>query len=220
MRKEKNIIQKYSDSTELSSSSISRMNRRRFISLSALIGIGASIPLHSCLLDNRPEITAKRDPNLLSEKEWETLIAVQESLFPHEEDAPGASDINAAGYFQWFITDPYIDPAEIRFKTKGLSRLNEESIKLYKDDFPNLSEIDQEAVLNSVSKISWGKSWMSTMLLLIFEALLTDPIYGANTDEKGWKWLDYTPGIPRPEKGKTYRDYTLNKGTKISSNDV
>ncbi len=196
------------------------MNRRRFISLSALIGIGASIPLHSCVLDSRPEITAKRDPNLLSEKEWDTLIAVQESLFPHEENAPGAADINAAGYFQWVISDPLIDPAEIKFKIKGLFRLNEESMKLFMDDYSELNEKDQETVLNTISKISWGKSWMSTMLLLIFEALLTDPIYGANTDEKGWKWLDYTPGIPRPEKGKTYRDYTLNNGTKISSNDV
>ena len=216
MKKEKNIIQKYSDSAELSSDSISRMNRRRFISLSALIGIGASLPLHSCLLDNRPEISAKRDPNLLSEKEWNTLIAVQESLFPHEENAPGAADINAAGYFQWVLADPEMDPSEIKFKKKGLSRLNEACKELYDSDFSALNEEEKEAGLEHITTESWGRSWISTMLLHIFEALLSDPIYGGNSNEAGWKWLNYTPGFPRPEKGKIYLDYTLSDGIKIS----
>ena len=217
LRKEKDIERKATGSITLSSASIERINRRKFLGLTTLFAIGASMPLHSCLLDNRPEVTAKRDPNILSELEWNTLIAVQEVLFPHEENAPGAVDINAAGYFQWVLADPEMDPSEIKFKKKGLSRLNEACKELFENEFYTLNEEEKEDILNHVTKESWGRSWISTMLLHIFEALLSDPIYGGNINEIGWKWLNYNPGIPRPEKGKTYLDYTLSHGTKISA---
>ena len=37
------------------------------------------------------------------------------------------------------------------------------------------------------------------MLLYIFEALLSDPVYGANVNEAGWNWLGYAAGLPRPD---------------------
>jgi len=220
LRKERIENSRVELSDSLKKVSASTIDRRKFLTLGALLGIGASLPLHSCLLDDRPKVSAKRDPNLLSEKEWNTLISVQEVLFPHEENAPGAVDINAAGYFQWVLADPMLDPAEIRFKKNGLTWVEEESEELYNSLFPKLSEKKKEATMESISKNSWGKSWISVMLLHIFEALLSDPIYGGNTDEKGWKWLGYTPGIPRPIKGKIYLDYTLSNGRKISPNDA
>ena len=67
---------------------------------------------------------------------------------------------------------------------------------------------------------SWGRSWISVMLLHIFEALLSDPIYSGNSDEKGWKWLNYSPGNPRPFEGKAYLDYTLENGTNLNPNNA
>jgi gluconate 2-dehydrogenase gamma chain len=216
LRKEKDIERKSTGTIRLSSASIERINRRKFLGLTTLFAIGASLPLNSCLPDERPEVAATRDPNILSELEWKILIAVQEVLFPHEENAPGAVDINAAGYFQWVLADPEMDPSEINFKKKGLSRLNEASLEVFSSEFAALNEGEKELCLQNITKESWGRSWISTMLLHIFEALLSDPIYGGNTNEAGWKWLNYIPGIPRPEKGKIYLDYTLSDGTKIS----
>jgi len=42
------------------------------------------------------------------------------------------------------------------------------------------------------------------MLTLIFEALLLDPIYGVNTNNIGWNWLNHDPGVPRPNKENMY----------------
>jgi len=185
-----------------------------------LAGISASLPLQSCFLEDRPEPIAKRDPKLLSPLEWDTLLTVQEVLFPHEKDSPGAIDINAVGYFQWVLSDPMLDPDEIKFKKNGLTWLEEESQELFEASFIDLSEKEQEETLQSITEHSWGRSWISVMLTHIFEALLSDPLYGANIDEKGWKWLNYIPGIPRPVEGKIYLDYTLSDGTKVSPNDA
>jgi hypothetical protein len=197
-----------------------RINRRRFLSLGTLVGLGSAIPFQSCFLNERPKPLAQRNPQLLSPLEWDTLLAVQEVLFPHEKEAPGAIDVNAAGYFQWVLSDSMLDPREIKFKKNGLTWLEEESQELFSESFLELNEKRKEETLQSIAQHSWGRSWISTMLLLIFEALLSDPIYGANSDEKGWKWLDYTAGIPRPAAGKTYLDYTLSDGTKISPSNA
>ena len=49
-----------------------------------------------------------------------------------------------------------------------------------------------------------GENWLSTLLLYIFEALLTDPVYGGNPNGIGWKWLGHNPGLPRPTADKRY----------------
>jgi hypothetical protein len=217
--KKERTSHRFEEKAGLPSASLMRINRRRFLSLGALAGIGTVLPLQSCLFDSKPEPIAQRDPNVLSPLEWDTLLAVQEVLFPHEKDSPGAIDVNAAGYFQWVLKDPMLDPKEIAFKKNGLTWLEEESMELYQKSFIDLKEKEQNETLLSIREHSWGRSWISTMLLHIFEALLSDPIYGANTDEKGWQWLDYTPGIPRPVAGKIYLNYTLSDGTKVSPNN-
>jgi hypothetical protein len=38
------------------------------------------------------------------------------------------------------------------------------------------------------------------MMRYIFEAMLGDPIYGANKHEAGWKWLAFEGGKPRAKR--------------------
>ena len=40
----------------------------------------------------------------------------------------------------------------------------------------------------------WGRAWLSLLLYYIFEALLSDPVYGGNPDGIGWQWLEHQPG--------------------------
>jgi len=192
----KNISE--SELNTLPKDSFLRVSRRRFLWQSSIVSIAATLPLNACLVDDTPKVLAIRNPELLNQEEWDTLIAVQEILFPHEKNAPGAVDINATGYFQWVLADPLLDPAEIKYKRNGLSWLNEDSIEQYGKKYPLLNKEEKELLLRHVTEHSWGRSWISVVLLHIFEALLSDPIYSGNCDEKGWKWLNYSPGNPRP----------------------
>ena len=40
---------------------------------------------------------------------WQVIDAVQQHLFPTEEQAPGATEINALGYLKFIVTDTTID---------------------------------------------------------------------------------------------------------------
>ena len=189
--------------------------RRDFLRNIALLSAGSALPISACLRSPKEgeKIPAGRDPNILSELEWNTLVAIQDILFPSEENAPGARDINAAAFFQWVISDPLLDPDETEFRKNGITWIEETAVENRSKSFVDLDKEKQELVLRYAEKYSWGESWLSATLLHIFEALLSDPIYGGNTDERGWKWLNYTAGIPRPSKGKIYLDYELSDGS-------
>ena len=187
--------------------------RRDFLRNIALLSAGSALPFSACLRSQEDQIPAGRDPNILSELEWNTLVAIQDILFPSEENAPGARDVNAAAFFQWVISDPLLDPEETAFRKNGITWIEETAVENRSKSFVDLNEEAKEKVLRYAEAYSWGESWISATLLHIFEALLSDPIYGGNKDERGWKWLNYTSGIPRPTKGKTYLDYELSDGS-------
>lgn len=187
--------------------------RRVFLRNFALLSAGAALPLSSCFRSSAKRIPLGRNPEVLSELEWKTLVAIQDILFPSENDAPGAREINAASFYQWVISDPLLDPEETEFRKNGITWIEETAKENRGKSFVELDKEKQEMVLRYAEKYGWGESWLSATLLHIFEALLSDPIYGGNTDERGWKWLNYTAGIPRPVKGKIYGDYVLSDGT-------
>jgi gluconate 2-dehydrogenase gamma chain len=187
--------------------------RRDFLKNFALLSAGAALPLSSCFRNSEKAIPLGRNPEVLTELEWNTLVAIQDILFPTEVNAPGAREINAASFYQWVISDPLLDPDETEFRKNGITWIEETAVENRGKSFVDLDAEKQEMVLRYAEKYSWGESWLSVTLLHIFEALLSDPIYGGNTDERGWKWLNYTAGIPRPVKGKIYLDYELSDGT-------
>ena len=176
----------------------SEIDRRTFLMRMAMAGVAASLPITMCTPGKKEGLLLERDPAVLSEKEWDILITVQEHLFPSETDSPGASDINAAAYVQWVLTDTELDPAERDFLKNGLTRLDDEAKERWEEAFLSMLPENQEKLLKHIETHSWGESWLSVMLLYIFEALLSDPVYGANVNEAGWNWLNYTAGQPRP----------------------
>ncbi|RMH62158.1 MAG: gluconate 2-dehydrogenase subunit 3 family protein, partial [Calditrichaeota bacterium] len=136
----------------------------------------------------------------LTASQRQRLENVQDILFPSEPDAPGARDINAAEYLQAVLLDPRMDPEEMDFIINGLNWLEEEALERWEKSYNNMLPLEKEMLIEHVSGLDWGSSWLSTLLLFIFEALLSDPLYGGNPDGIGWKWLGYTPGQPRPKK--------------------
>lgn len=177
----------------------SGMDRRTFLIRMAMAGVAASLPLTMCSPGKREGLLPERDPAVLTEQEWNILNVVQGHLFPSEENSPGSKEINAAAYVQWVLSDVLVDPEERDFLKSGLTRLDSAAEDRWGESFLSMLPENQEKLLQYIESLSWGESWLSAMLMYIFEALLSDPIYGANTNEAGWKWLGFTPGEPRPK---------------------
>ena len=135
---------------------------------------------------------------------WLLLAATQNHLFPSELGAPGAREINALSYLQQVLGDPHGDREEQRFILKGVDWLEDLSRQRQQTSFVDLDPIRREQVLREVANSRPGENWLSTLLLYICEALLTDPVYGGNPEGIGWTWLGHQPGFPRPTPEKRY----------------
>ena len=130
---------------------------------------------------------------------FDSVTLLQDDLFPEIKDfGISTKNINAKNYLIFVLAHKKVSDSDKKFIKDGIKWLNEEALKLHNKLYPKLSHKQREEVLNSISKQSWGESFISTMLKYIFEALLGDPIYGINKDEVGWKWLKHKAGLPRP----------------------
>ena len=141
---------------------------------------------------------------LTTDQQWAILDQVQQHMFPSEVDAPGAKEINALNYLRFVIEDKQLDTEDRDFILKGAGWLEGMSIQLTKRSFLELNEEFRERVLRRIEQSDAGENWLSTLLLYLFEALLTDPVYGGNPEGIGWKWLGHQPGFPRPPADKRY----------------
>jgi hypothetical protein len=180
-----------------------QMSRRHFVKGLLIAGVVTQIPfLSACLNEDKKE---QRLPfGILNSNQRTCLKEVQSILFPSDGNGPSASDINALDYLQWVISDSRMDPSEVKYLINGVAWLEESSEENFSQSFLNLSQSNKEKLVAKISKESWGESWLSVILTLIFEALLSDPQYQGNTNSVGWKWLNHNPGNPRPTKDLLY----------------
>jgi gluconate 2-dehydrogenase gamma chain len=171
------------------------LERRRF-----LLGLaGGSLSL---LLP----LAAGADVNALDDTgRWCLIADVQARLFPSEPQAPGARELNALAYLQWVVGDRNIDPQERAFILQGCDWLESLSRERLGQGFVALDGEHQEAMLERIARSEAGENWLSTLLLYLLEALLSDPIYGGNPEGIGWRWLRHRPGFPRPDPHNRYR---------------
>lgn len=171
------------------------LSRRRFLITAASGSIAAMFPLSSLAADTIKQ--KKIEP-------WLVIDAVQQHLFPVEDKAPGAREVNALGYLQFVVTDATLDAESREFITKGATWLEGMAHQIYKTSFVDLDNKQGEKVLRRIAASEAGENWLATLMLYIVEALLTDPVYGGNTDQRGWQWLQHVPGFPRPPLDKTF----------------
>ncbi|NPD85360.1 gluconate 2-dehydrogenase subunit 3 family protein [Lentimicrobium sp. L6] len=143
----------------------------------------------------------------LNEEQQSILVLVQNFLFPADGNGPGAVDFKAEKYMQWVLSDENMDPIEKKYFINGLAWVEETAQEEKGLSFLELSEMEREEILELISKEVWGESWYSMNLNFIFEALLSDPIYGANMDKQSWNWLEHNPGHPRPIEEMKYGNF-------------
>lgn len=169
------------------------LSRRRF-----LIGMaGGSLALLFPIRGYNAATAANTDT-------YAVLDVVTAHLLPSEPDIPGARDIHALDYFRFIIEDTSQDAEDRDFLRKGTEWLDQLSLEREQQGFTALDTTGRERILRQVEQSEAGENWLSTVLLTLMEALLTDPVYGGNFEQRGWNWLQHTPGFPRPPADKTY----------------
>ena len=130
----------------------------------------------------------------------DTVSVLQDDLFPNSTGVPNQEQTNAKAYLFLILNHSRISDEQKRFIKNGIKWLNEESVSKYKKLYTKLTYTERQNILEDISKISWGESFIEAMLKYILEATLGDPIYGINKDECGWKWLNHKGGLPRPKE--------------------
>jgi gluconate 2-dehydrogenase gamma chain len=195
------------------------LSRRRFLLRALATTTAAGAGLYAANLfaaepSPQPDKAGKAENiKAVADTDWnrhelQTLAAVQSHLFPRGDgtsgsNGPGAEDINALAYLQGALEDPSL-AEDKQFIGKGIGWLDDLSATMHEKNFLQLDVAGREQLLGTIAKSSAGENWLSTLLLYIFEALLTDPVYGGNPDGIGWAWLEHTPGFPHPPPDKIY----------------
>ena len=177
------------------------ISRRQFVQ--ALAALSAAFPLVSTAF-SRPDESQLESAYEKLQEPWLTLADVQQHLFPADETSPGASDINAIVFLQNMLEAPDTDAEEKEFIIKGVSWLKDLSLKNHKLNFSQLNSQQKEIILRKIEQSNAGSRWLSIMMSYLIEALLSDPVYGGNKNQLGWKWLEHIPGFPTPDSEKVY----------------
>jgi hypothetical protein len=126
----------------------------------------------------------------------ETIAILQEDLFPLIKTLQS----NSAMYILKILNHSKISNQNKQFLRNGVKWLNEEAIRSYNNTYSKLSSQERQTLLLVVAQVKWGESFIYTLLSYIMESVLGDSIYDINKDQKGWAWLEYETGYPRPKK--------------------
>jgi len=179
-----------------------QQSRRNFLKAASIAP--AAIYLAAC--DNTTSTpTPTISQSLINEQApWNTFSAVQNHLFPKDHESPGASDFNATGYLKTILELSDTNAEDKKFIADGINWTNDLSRQMFEQDFHQLNIERKEQVLQRIATSSAGESWLSLLLLYLFEALISDPVYGGNTNKIGWQWLEHIPGFPLPPEDKKY----------------
>lgn len=173
------------------------VSRRHFIQGMSALSAGLLLP-------HRGRATTTPSTSTPTQAPWPTIAAVQQQLFPAEPDSPGASEINAAAYLKNLLDEAGFDRDQREFILNGPTWLNELSNNEYAKAFTQLTLTQQEQLLHRIARSNAGENWLSLLLLYIFEALLSSPVYGGNPNGIGWRWLEHNPGFPQPTSANAY----------------
>ena len=159
------------------------MRRRKFLRWGALLGVPsflyAKIPYYK---------------RMSFSEVYLYIEAVQAHMFPKESQLPSSAEMAMTPFLFETIAHPsYYRDIRI-FVIEGAEKL----AKRENGKFVTYLAEERERALRRYEKTAYGKRWLSRILILSMEALLSDPVYGSNRQEKGWRALHVEGGNPRP----------------------
>jgi len=124
-----------------------------------------------------------------------TIEAVQKHMFPDGSKLPSALSMNVTQFLFETITHKSYDKDIRAFVLEGA----EELIKREKGRFVSMTDREKEKALRAYEETNYGSNWLSRIMTLTMEGIFSDPVYGSNTKEAGWKALHAYGGLPRPK---------------------
>ncbi len=144
-----------------------------------------------------PSIQAREDNRFKKEfaKQKPIIKAVQDHMFPKQSNIPSAHSMQAIEFLLQTIAHKSYDKDIRTFILEGARELNRRE----KGKFLSMSKEKKEKSLRAYEETEYGRVWLSRIMTLTMEALFSDPIYGSNMQEKGWRALDAYGGYPRPK---------------------
>lgn len=158
-------------------------NRRKFLILGSLLGFSSVVKAKETTAFDR-EFNDVR----------EIVRHVQEHLFPEGSRLPSARSMHVTEFIFQTMKHPSFDKDIREFVIEGAREL-----KLRQKDFTALSTHKKEEALRAYEETNYGSNWLSRIITLTMEAMFSDPIYGSNVKEAGWKALGAYGGYPRPK---------------------
>lgn len=174
------------------------LSRRNFIKGTVALSILSQLSiLESCTKD----FVAN---DVLNKEQFKIIKIVQNILFPKGGFGPSASDFNAHLYLIWVLQDPLIMQDDKQYILNGIKWIKETAQEEHQKSFLKLNDKEQEKLIQFIASKNWGEGWLSYMLSLIIEAMVSDPIYGFNKNGIGVKWLQHQYGLPRPNQETKY----------------
>lgn len=211
MKKSNHINQKTKKSDALAKLSSWEVNRRAFLRSTMVAGAASQIALFTSCSAQLEEAN-----DYLTAEQSTILKSVLMAILPDDGNGPSANDLNSFGYIMWVFSDGYRQAEENETILEGLDWANETALDIYGENYYDLSEEEQHKLVELFTQMDYGEDWMKLMVSLSLESLISDPIYGGNKDEQGWKWLNHVPGNPRPTEETRY-DNIMQKFKPLSS---
>ncbi len=160
------------------------IKRRQFLILGSVLGL-------------TPYIHAKEITSF--EKEFKqvkpTIEAVQRHMFPSGSKLPSALSMNITLFLFETITHKSFDRDIKAFVIEGAKELETRE----NGRFVSMTEKEKDIALRAYEETNYGSSWLSRIMTLTMEGLFSDPIYGSNVKEAGWKVVHAFGGFPRPK---------------------
>jgi len=160
------------------------MKRRKFLILGSVLGL-------SNYVEGREDISY----NKALQDVIETIASVQQHLFPEGCKIPSARSMNATEFLVETIMHKSYDKDIRDFVIEGAKELESRE----KGKFTSLSEKEKERALRAYEQTNYGSSWLGRIMTLTMEGIFSDPLYGSNVKEAGWRSIGTHGGFPRPK---------------------
>jgi len=161
-----------------------QIKRRDFLILGSLFGLSPYV--------RAEEITAFDKAFKEVEK---TIASVQAHMFPSGSLLPSATSMHVTKFLFETITHKSFDRDIKAFVLEGAQEL----VSREKGRFSSMNNVDKEKALRAYEETNYGSSWLSRIMTLTMEGMFSDPIYGSNVNEGGWKAVSAYGGFPRPK---------------------
>lgn len=177
---------------------------RRTVLKAALIS--GALTQFSFLTSCTPNENQESANEFMDANQVRILKSVLAILFPDDGNGPSVQHLNTYEYILWVLRDPGANQDFNSYLIDGITWADEQAMEHSKSHFWELNEKEQARAVSYYVETSYGKEWCSILLTFVVESLLLDPIYGGNQNEAGWKWLNHTTGLPRPNEATRYEN--------------